>query len=112
MGGGDTNRVLFGEIPKHEVVEIAEQAAARRLQEAWKSGEQKRLNGTVEKVRGYAVYADFEEYIREQRPELAGWDTAKIKHCIRSTLEEAGWEYVRGKYPEIRFYEPAGEAVK
>ena len=101
---------FFQEKYKCEVVKIAEEAAKKRRPD----NIQRRLNGTVENHRGYAIYKDFEDYFKKEheagRLNLADWSPARLRIQIREILREAVWDYVPKKYRETRFYEPRGEA--
>ena len=70
----------------------------------------RRIKGTVENHRGWAVYSDFEGYFEKQRKEgnlkLTDWSAARLRFFVRETLREAGWERVPRKHRETRFYEP------
>ena len=78
---------LWGEIEENEVVKIAE--------------------GGVEK-RGYAIYSDYNEYMRQKicegrlEPVRAGW----FLFPIRETLIANGW-ILDSDYRERRFYPPS-----
>ncbi len=114
---------LFGEVLsrpeiRSEIREIAWQVAEkRRVAEeeiARKHGKQQRLDGTVAMCRGYAVYNDFEEYIKQRMKQeqlkVSGWDAAKVKFHIRDILCEAGWEHEHGRGRRAaRFYPPSTE---
>jgi len=82
---------IFGEIHEDEIVKIAREAADER---------------------GYAIYDDYEEYMKQRMLreglKLSNWDIPNIKFEIRGTLRAAGW-VPSPKHPETRFYPPGTE---
>jgi len=78
---------LWGEIKEDEIIKIARKAAEKR---------------------GYAIYADYNEYMRPKicqgklEPVRAGW----FLYEIRATLVADEWIHSSG-HPEARFY-PSG----
>ena len=85
---------LCGEIHENEIVKIAWEAVGKR---------------------GYAIWDDFDEYIKKivarNRLKLSGWDVSIVKSNIRKTLKAAGWKR-RKVHSEIRFYPPGTEFSK
>jgi len=81
---------LFGEIREDEIVKIARKAAEER---------------------GYAIYADFNEYMgqkmaqRRLKPTGGGW----YHFIIKEALEVAGWKCETAHRP-TRFYPPGTES--
>jgi len=107
----------FGETYENEIVKIAREAAEKRRVAAEKLsgelGKQQRLDGTVEPCRGYAVYSDFEGYIKQRIGMVSGWNSAERRFHIWDILDSAGWEYKRGRGRRpTRFYPPGGEEDK
>lgn len=80
---------LFGEISEDEIVKIAREAAEKR---------------------GYAIYADYDEYMgqkiarRRLNPTGGGW----YHFIIKEALEAAGWKRDTAHRP-TRFYPPDTE---
>jgi len=85
-------RDLFGEIREDEIVKIARKAVEER---------------------GYAIYEDYEEYLKQRMLreglKLSNWDIPEIKFEIRGTLLAAGWTSSPG-HPKTRFYPPGTES--
>lgn len=104
---------------RSEIIEIAwQEAEKRRVAEeeiARKRGKQQSLDGIVAMCRGYAVYTDFEEYLKQRMLreglKLSNWDIPNIKIKIRGILCEDGWEHEpsRGR-KKARFYPPGTES--
>ncbi len=86
---------LFGEIPEDEIVKIARKAAEER---------------------GYAIYADFNEYMGQKmaqrglKPTGGGW----YLFFIQKALEGARWKRETEHWPTAhwptRFYPPSTES--
>ncbi|MBA7573148.1 hypothetical protein ES708_14943 [subsurface metagenome] len=96
---------------KVEIIEIASQASEKRRRAAEKVSKQMRLSGTVPVCRGYAIYADFNEYMgqkmaqRRLKPTGGGW----YHFIIKKALVGAGWECDTAHRP-TRFYLPGTES--
>ena len=80
---------LFGEIHEDELVKIAREAAEKR---------------------GYAIYADFEEYMEQKRiQKKLKFRSGGFYHFkIKKPLEAAGWK-CETTYRPTRFYPPGTE---
>jgi len=101
---------ILGEIHGDEEDEIFNTA----WEAAEKTGKQMSPDGTVPVCRGYAVYSDFNEFIKRKMGELqiAPADIShaqeRIEGRIKKILEECEWEYEDGQDPrKARFYTPS-----
>ena len=116
-GGGKASFV--GEIlsrpeVRSEIIEIAWRTAEkRRVEEEERARKQPRLDGMGATGVGYAIYRDFEQYIKQRMFQeglkVGTWNTGKIKFEIKRTLETEGWRVSAG-HPATRFYPPGTES--
>ena len=81
---------LFGEIHEDELIKIAWEAALKR---------------------GYAIYADYNEYMTQLicQGRLRPTDGGRFQFKIKGTLKVADW-ICSPRHPETRFYPPGTES--